>query len=97
MTNYRFVSISRQDFHIIFKISQPVARHTTVDVFSNRAEFLWPPGCSHNVQPTWQMESCTTVEEARNCRRDSLRLGGGSRYEAWITLFIWTGGEIAYE
>ena len=57
-----------------------MARHTNVEVFSNRAEFLWPPGCSHHVGPTWQMESCTNMVDARNCRRDSLRRGGGSRY-----------------
>ena len=27
------------------KLLWPSARHTNVNVFSNRAEFLWPPGC----------------------------------------------------
>ena len=40
------------------KVLWPSARHTNVNIHSNRAEFLWPPGCNHLIQSTWQMEAC---------------------------------------
>ena len=60
------------------KMIWPAARHTSVNIFSNRAEFYWPPSCNHLIKPSWQMESCThtSPEEKWSCRRDSLR---GSR------------------
>ena len=44
--------------HSKAKVLWPSARHTNVNIHSNRAEFLWPPGCNHLIQPTWQMEAC---------------------------------------
>lgn len=66
------------------KLLWPAARHTTVNIFSNRAEFFWPPGCHHLILPTWQMEACTSLapESLQNCRRDSLRSASEtSKYE----------------
>ena len=74
--------------HSNAKILFPAARHTNVNIFSNRAEFLWPPGCNHLIQPTWQLESCprnsiaSSIEERHmgNCHRDSLKKESRNRY-----------------
>ena len=67
------------------KLIWPAARHTNVNVYSNRGEFFWPPGCNHLILPSWQMESCSTVspDEVQSCRRDSLHAAGHSsgKYE----------------
>ena len=72
--------------HSNAKILFPAARHTNVNIFSNRAEFLWPPGCNHLMQPTWQLESCrrqssiASSMKERNCHRDSLKKESRNRY-----------------
>lgn len=67
------------------KMVWPSARHTVVSIFANRAEFLWPPGCNHQiVQNHWQMETCPVAQEhqkSSNCRTDSLRGSETGRYD----------------
>lgn len=62
----------------------PAARHTTLNIYSNRAEFFWPPGCHHQILPTWQIEVCSSIahDGQQSCRRDSLRSASeASKYE----------------
>lgn len=74
-------------FHSRAKVVFPAARRTVVNIFSNRAEFLWPPGCSHVIEPIWQLESCRqnkrpgAAVDVDNCHRDSLKKESSNRYE----------------
>ena len=44
----------------------------SVNTFSNKVEFLWPPGCHHLMLPSWQVETCS-ISNPDTCKRDSIR------------------------
>ena len=44
----------------------------SVNTFSNKVEFLWPPGCHHLMLPSWQVETCS-ISNPDSCKRDSIR------------------------